>query len=250
MRKVSGPIMGTALLLLLWQLGAWALKKPFLPGPVESLAAFGRLLVSGGLARHGLISAARIFASMILALAGAVPAGVLLGRCPAAARIFGPLTAMLYPLPKVVFLPVFAALLGLGNAPKILLITLVIFFQILVVTRDAAASIPAASLLSMRSLNAGRGQIFRHLILPSCGPHILTSLRVTTGTAIAILFFAETFASFDGLGHFILEGMETREYPAMYAGITALALLGLFFYAAIGLLERRLCSWQKTGQGL
>jgi ABC-type nitrate/sulfonate/bicarbonate transport system permease component len=33
----------------------------------------------------------------------------------------------------------------------------------------------------------------------------------------------------------------------MYAGIIGMALLGLFFYAAIGLLERWFCPWQKNG---
>ena len=75
-------------------------------------------------------------------------------------------------------------------------------------------------------------------------PQILTSLRITLGTAIAILFFAETFASFDGLGYFILDGMETREYPAMYAGIIGLALLGLVLYWIVDLLEHVLCKWK------
>jgi NitT/TauT family transport system permease protein len=239
-----GALLGTALLLLAWHCASLLLHKPFLPTPLASFAAFGRLLFTGNLARHFILSAARVFFSMALALITAVPLGILLGRSAKAARICGPLVAMLYPLPKVVFLPVFVVLLGLGNAPKILLITLVIFFQIAVVTWDAAASIPAASLLSMRSLHAGRGQILRHLILPYILPQILTSLRVTTGTAVAVLFFAETFASFDGLGYFILEGMETREYAAMYAGIIGMALLGLLFYAVIGALEKIVCKWR------
>jgi NitT/TauT family transport system permease protein len=208
------------------------------------LAAFARLLVAGDLARHFAVSAARVLAGMVFALAAAVPLGVLLGRSPAAARVCGPLVAMLYPLPKVVFLPILIVLLGLGDAPKVLLIALVIFFQIVVVVWDATAAIPAASLLSLRSLHAGPWQTLRHLILPCCLPHILTGLRVTTGTAIAVLFFAETFASFDGLGYFILDGMETREYAAMYAGIIGMASLGLLFYALIGLLERVFCSWR------
>ncbi|MDR1604010.1 MAG: ABC transporter permease subunit [Gracilibacteraceae bacterium] len=239
-----GLLLGTILLLLLWHAGSLALGKAFLPPPAAALAAFVRLLVNGDLAWHFSVSAARVLVSMVLALATAVPLGVLLGRNPAAARVCGPLVAMLYPLPKVVFLPVFIVLLGLGDAPKILLITLVIFFQIVVVVWDAVASIPAASILSLRSLHAGPRQMLWHLILPYCLPHILTGLRITTGTAIAVLFFAETFASFDGLGYFILDGMETREYTVMYAGIIGMASLGLLFYALTGLLERIFCSWR------
>ncbi|MDR0424234.1 MAG: ABC transporter permease [Clostridiales Family XIII bacterium] len=235
---------GAAVLLLLWHLGSLALNKPFLPTPAASFEAFFRLSLSGGMAMHFALSAARVLAGTAIALVAAVPTGIFLSSGSAAAQACRPVIAMLYPIPKVVFLPVFIVLLGLGNTPKILLVSVVIFFQIAVVTRDAAASIPPASMLSMRSLHAGRLQILRHLVLPYCFPQILTSLRVTTGTAIAVLFFAETFASFDGLGYFILEGMETREYAAMYAGIIGMALLGLLFYAAIGAVERIFCRWR------
>lgn len=243
--KVLNGLLGFALVLLLWQLGSMALQKPFLPTPGVSFAAFFEFLFYGEMGRHFLISSGRILCSILLAVVLAVPLGLAMGRINWLGRILNPIVYILYPLPKVVFLPIIVVLMGLGNWPKIFLITLVVFFQIVVVTRDAASSIPQASVQSMRSLNATPWQMFRHLILPGCLPQILTSLRITLGTAIAILFFAETFASFDGLGYFILDGMETREYPAMYAGIIGLALLGLCLYWLVDMLENRWCRWQK-----
>ena len=108
--------------------------------------------------------------------------------------------------------------LGLGDAPKILLIALVVFFQILVVSRDAAKNIPAEYDEVMQVLHANAWERIKHVIVPYCLSDILTSLRITLGTGIAILFFAETFASVNGLGYFILNGMESRNYPQMYAG--------------------------------
>ncbi len=242
--KFVNGLIGFAVVLLLWQVGSMTLDKPFLPTPGASFAAFFEFLLNGEMGEHFLISTFRILSSILLAMVLAVPLGLAMGRVEWLGRLLNPIVYLLYPLPKVVFLPIIVVLMGLGNWPKIFLIALVVFFQIVVVTRDAASSIPKASLQSMRSLNATPWQTFCHLILPSCLPQILTSLRITLGTAIAILFFAETFASFDGLGYFILDGMETREYPAMYAGIIGLALLGLVLYWIVDLLEIVLCKWK------
>lgn len=242
--KIINGFIGFAVVVAIWQLGSMALNKPFLPAPGASFAAFFQFLIYGDMGRHFLISTFRILSSILLAMVLAVPLGLAMGRIQWLGRLLNPIVYLLYPLPKVVFLPIIVVLMGLGNWPKIFLIALVVFFQIVVVTRDAASSIPKASLQSMRSLNATPWQTFCHLILPSCLPQILTSLRITLGTAIAILFFAETFASFDGLGYFILDGMETREYPAMYAGIIGLALLGLILYWIVDLLENKLCKWK------
>ncbi len=243
--KVMNGLLGFVLVLLLWQAGSMALQKTFLPAPGASFAAFFQFLFYGEMGKHFLISTFRIISSILLAAVLAIPIGLAMGRIHWVGRLLNPVVYLLYPLPKVVFLPIIVVLMGLGNGPKIFLITLVIFFQIVVVTRDAAGNIPQASIQSMRSLNATPWQMLRHLILPSCLPQILTSLRITLGTAIAILFFAETFASFDGLGYFILDGMETREYTAMYAGIIGLALLGLCLYWLVDVLESRWCRWQK-----
>lgn len=239
--KFFNGLLGFILVLAFWQLGSMALNKPFLPNPAVSFGAFAQLLFHGKMGSHFLISTYRIVASIFLAVALAVPTGLAMGRIPALGRILNPVVYLIYPLPKVVFLPIIVVLMGLGNGPKIFLISLVIFFQIVVVTRDAATNIPVASIQSMQSLNATPMQMIRHLILPACLPQILTSLRITLGTAIAVLFFAETFASFDGLGYFILNGMETRNYPAMYAGIIAMAILGLVLYWIVDLLEYHFC---------
>ena len=200
---------------------------------------------SGVLLRHGQISLYRVGSGVIAALVLALPLGMAMGRIAWLDRLLSPMLYLLYPLPKVVFLPIIVVMMGLGNAPKIFLIALVVFFQLLVVVRDSVRSVPKEWTEAMEVLGATRWQRVRELYWPYCLPKVLTALRITLGTAIAILFFAETFASFDGLGYFILNAMECREYAQMYAGILAMAFLGLGLYAAVDMAEAFWCRWQK-----
>ena len=123
--------------------------------------------------------------------------------------------------------------------PKVLLIALILFFQILVVVRDEAAALRPELVLSVRSLGAGRRALFRYVYIPASLPAVLTALRVSVGTAVAVLFIAETFATQAGLGYFIVvRTWGTLRYPQMYAGILAMSLLGLTLYFAIEALDR------------
>jgi len=92
-----------------------------------------------------------------------------------------------------------------------------------------------------------RRAIFRFVYLPACLPAVLTSLRVGIGTAIAVLFFAESFATTSGLGYYIIvETWGRLAYPEMYAGVLAMSLLGLALYFAVNSLEQRMCPWLKV----
>lgn len=232
-------------LLLIWQAGSLALDKSFLPTPWVSFKALFSVLADGSVWADLAVSAFRIVTSLLISLLVGVPLGLWTGVNKIADKLFSPMLYLLYPLPKVVFLPIIVVLLGLGNLPKIVLISLVIVFQIMVTTRDSAKSIPNASLLSIQSLNADKKQIYRHLILPYCLPSVYSALRISIGIAVAILFFAETFASTDGLGYFIMDSMQRRSYDLMYAGIIAMACLGILLYKMIDWLENITCRWRK-----
>jgi ABC-type nitrate/sulfonate/bicarbonate transport system permease component len=240
-------LLAIAGLLALWQLASMLIDRPVLPPPLEVFRAFF-LALPEGLGRHLLVSAWRVVASILLAVAAAVPAGLALGLSPAADRIAAPIIYLLYPIPKIVFLPVVLLLLGIGNVSKVFIIALILFFQILVVVRDEAASLRPELMASVRSLGAGRRALFGFVYLPACLPAVLTSLRVSIGTAIAVLFFAESFATTSGLGYYIIiEAWGRLAYPEMYAGVIAMSLLGLLLYSIVDGMERRLCPWLAVG---
>ena len=239
---------GAALAVLsAWAIIAQIINRPLLPPPLVVLSTFAREL-PGELGRHFLVSLYRVVASILLAILLAAPAGLILGQSRALNRLFAPLIYLLYPIPKVVLVPVVLLFLGVGDLPKIVLITMILFFQVLVLVRDAAAAIRPELLISVRSLGAGRRALFRFVYLPASVPAILTAVRQSIGTAVAVLYVAELFATRYGLGYYIyLQGSTLFDYPKMYAGIVAMSLLGLGLTFAVDGLARRLCRWQGTG---
>lgn len=241
--RITELLVALIFILLCWHLLALALHSNILPTPYQALRTFVEVF-AGQLWPHFCVSAYRVFASLALALLAAVPFGLLLGRVEKLDRLFAPVVYIVYPIPKIVLLPIVFLILGLGDQSKIFMIWLIVFFQILVTARDAAKGVPRQNIYSMRSLGAGRWQIFRHVIFPASLPKIITSLRISLGTAIAVLFFVESFATTEGLGYFIMDAWSRMDYAEMFAGIIGMSLLGLILYAIVDLAEAIFCRWQ------
>jgi NitT/TauT family transport system permease protein len=237
--------LGFLMFLVIWQILAWVVHRPILPSPVTVLPVFFASIFKN-LGVHFLASTGRVIAATLLAVVTAVPAGLLLGQMPKLDRIFAPLIAITYPIPKIVLLPVIYVLMGITDISKIFLIALIIFFQILVVVRDEAANLHPELILSVRSLGAGRRALFRYVYFPASLPAMLTALRISVGTAIAVLFIAEQSLTTYGLGYYIVvETYQVLQYPEMYAGILAMSLLGLILYFFISSIEYRVCRYKK-----
>ena len=115
-----------------------------------------------------------------------------------------------------------------------------------VTMRDAAKNVPQGAVVSLRSLGATKGQILREVVLPASLPDLFTALRITTGTAVAVLFIAESMAGSSGLGYYIMHTWSLLEYEQMFAGIIAMAVLGVVIYEAFEILEYRLTKWRRA----
>ncbi len=239
-------LLAAGTLLVLWQVLAWIVQRPILPPPWQVLITFAQEL-PGMLGRHMLASLYRVVMSIALALATAAPLGLALGQSARLRAWSAPFIYLLYPIPKVVLVPLVLLFLGIGELPKVLIITLVLFFQVLVLVRDSAAALRPELVLSVRSLGAGRRALFRFVYLPATLPAMLTAVRQSIGTAVAVLYVAELFATRYGLGYYIYyAGSTLFDYPAMYAGLIAMSLLGFGLYALVDVVERRLCRWCRA----
>ncbi len=226
----------------LWVAATLLLGSRIVPYPWAVAERFLALLPDPLLA-HMLASLARVTAALAVSFAAALPLGIAMGRVSALDWLLSPASYLMFPVPKIALLPVVLLVFGLGNVAKVFLVMLVLFFQILTAVRDGARNIDRRYLVSFRSLGGSRLQSVRYVILPALLPGLFTALRVGSGTALAVLFFAETFFTRFGLGYMIMDAWTRVAYLDMYVGIMGLSLLGLALFAAIDLAERLLCPW-------
>jgi ABC-type nitrate/sulfonate/bicarbonate transport system permease component len=242
--KRRDALVATLTLLVVWQLLAMVVNLSILPPPLTVFRVFLQELPRG-LSTHFLFSLWRVFAGMALSVLVAAPVGLAVGGSRTLNRIFSPFIYLLYPIPKVVFVPVVILFLGIGDVAKITIMFLILFFQIVVLVRDQAAGLPPQLIQSLNSLGAGRRALFRFVYVPASLPAILTALRQSIGTAVAVLYITELSATRYGLGYYIYyNGSTLLDYPAMYAGVMAMSLLGLGMYFTVDWLERKWCPWK------
>ena len=240
--KVGGYVFAVVFIVAGWWITALAVNSPALPTPAQTVEVLGSNV--DVLIPFFWTSAYRVVASLLIGTILAVPIAQLCARSRVLDGLFAPVLYLLYPIPKVVLLPILLVLFGLADAPKIVLISLTVFFQVLVAVRDAVKAVPESALISVRALGGSAWDEYRHVYVPATLPAVFTSLRIGVGTAIAVLFIAEAMAGSTGLGYFIMQSWSMVNYPRMFAGIIALALLGLVLYAVFDLLERRLTRWR------
>lgn len=245
-KKIIRKLIAAAAVFVIWVILSRLAGKAFFPGPGETILSLRELILEGTLLKHLGASTFRILMGTISGLLAAFPVGLAMGCSRRMDCYLGNVFRMLYPIPKVVFLPIIVVCMGIGDAPKIFLIALVIFFQLALTIRDAVKHIPAEQICSMKALDPTTGQYLFHLVIPACMPEILSSLRGTLGISTALLFITENFASITGLGYYITKCMDSRDFGDMYAGILTLAVLGAVLYWLLGRLERWICRWKMV----
>jgi len=241
---MRNSIVSALFLLVVWGIASAVIHSVALPPPGLVFSVFLRDLMSGELIPHIAVSTFRVAAGIVLAVSFAVPLGLLTGSEKRIDRHLAPMIYLLYPIPRIVLLPLIIILFGIGDFSKIFLIGLIVFFQVLVTTRDAARNVDRYFIYSMLSLGADRRQVYRHVIFPAALPKILTALRIGIGTAIAILFFTESFATTKGLGYLIMDSWGRSNYVELYSGILGMAFLGFFLYVLLERTEKKVCRWK------
>jgi NitT/TauT family transport system permease protein len=239
-KKLWVFIKGFLLVNLLWFLLAAFLSTSVLPGPLTVYGKYSQV-VDGRLLLHIGASLGRVAAGLSIALLIGIPVGIFMASSAIANRVLHPLVYFSYPVPKTALLPVCMLLLGLGNGSKILIIVLTTVFQIIVAVRDAAEHIDQGIYFVAKSAGANKRSILKDITLPAVLPELFTSIRIGTGTSLAILLIVEAYGTRWGMGYYILDAWSRINYIQMYGGIVIMSVVGAALFWILDGIQWAMC---------
>ena len=229
----------------LWQLAGSAgwVNPLFLPAPLAVARAIYHLAVSGALWHHVSVSIMRIGTGWMLGTVAGIIVGFSIGLSSLARSVGITFISALFPIPKIALLPLLILWLGIGEASKVAVITLGVFFPMAINTYTGVRHADPLLVKAAVSFGAGRWSVIRKVMLPSALPMIFAGLKLGAGTSLLLLVAAEMIAANSGIGFLILNAQNLMETTKLMVGIVLLSLLGLASHWLLVRLERVALPW-------
>jgi NitT/TauT family transport system permease protein len=244
--RQSVSIVTPILLILLWELGArsaW-IDVRFFPRPSAIAAELIDLFQQGAIWQHIGATLSRIGWGFVFGAVPGVIIGLLMGISPLIRAAVQPLINATFPIPKIVVLPLFLLIFGLGEASKIAVIAVSVFYLVLINTVTGVLYIPRIYLAVGRNFQASPWLIFRDIALPGALPSIFSGLKTGMGVALLVIVSAEFLGANSGLGHFVWSAWSVFDLLQMYAGLVIISILGILTTFGFSFLEKLLIRWK------
>ncbi|EMA49736.1 ABC transporter permease [Halococcus morrhuae DSM 1307] len=225
--------------------------------PVTTIVEFagalaGQPLTEGGdtIYLHAIYSGARVAVGVVAAALLAIPLGLVVGTSDRWENLLYPALEALRPIPPIAWLPiaiiVFPAL-ALGSVsvplPALFVVFIGSFFPIFTNTIEGARTIETEYGQAARSLGAGSGDVFRHVVLPATLPSIITGLSLGVGLGWITVVAAELLTGGPGLGYIIIQGSRLLQNQVVVIGMLAVGALGYATSALVEALGNWLMPW-------
>jgi putative hydroxymethylpyrimidine transport system permease protein len=227
-----------------WDVIADALHiEPFLvPAPSE----IGQALWEDRelLADNGWVTLQEVLLGFACAVAAGLGFAVLLHLSETLRRAFYPLLVASQTVPIIVVAPILVVWFGFGIGPKLVIIALICFFPITVNTLDGLRSVDPDAVKMMRTLDAGRWQIFRRVEAPSALPYAFSGAKIAVAVAVIGAVFGEWSGATEGLGVMMNTANANLLVARMFAAVVVLAVMAMALFGLLALLERKVVRWR------
>ncbi|MDB5058997.1 MAG: binding-protein-dependent transport system inner rane component [Chloroflexi bacterium] len=245
---------GLLLLLVGWEIGSRIAGDPvILPSPYDTVADFLWYLwhpyptLGFMLWQHALFSTERILLGFGIGVVVGIGFGALMISVRPVRNLFDPLIELTRPLPPLAFIPIFIVWFGIGDLPKVVLITVGVIPIMIVSTVSSLDRVPQEMLNAARCLGASPGYSLLHVRIRCAVPAIITGMRIAMGGAWTSIVAAEMIVATNGLGYVTQQAGLYLDTKLIFAGILAIAILGITFDTILRRLQRAL---DPSGQSL
>jgi NitT/TauT family transport system permease protein len=246
--RIAMPWLVMAALLIVWEIACIAFDIPeiILPRPSRVFAVFfQRFDVLMAFCWDTLWTT---LIGFVLAIAGGLLLGLAIGASPFVYSGLYPLLIAFNAVPKVAIVPILMIWVGVGALPAVVTAFAISFFPIVVNVATGLATIEPEMRDVLRSLGASRTEILTKVGIPRAMPYLFASLKVAITLAFIGSVIAETVGGNRGIGFLMLSAGARNDAPTTFAGLFAIAIMGVLMYAVCALAEKRMTRWAFRGE--
>ncbi|WIY53133.1 ABC transporter permease [Devosia sp. YIM 151766] len=233
-------------LVALWSVAAEGAGRNLVPTPMATAEAAIRLVQEGRLLIALGDSLTVYLSGYLLAIAAAIPLGVLMGGVKPIGRTIDIFVYALAATPRVAFIPLIIVLLGLGLPAKVFIVFLGAVMPIIINTYAGVLAVDDELVEMARSSGAGPGRIFARITLPSAVPYIIVGLRIGATIGLINTVVAELYTAVKGLGGLLAVYGNTFRMAEYFVIVLTLALIGVLVTEILRYVEHRLGRWRAV----
>ena len=246
--KHAMPWLVLAAFLVVWEVACivFAIPEIILPKPTKIFAVF--------VARFDILMAYcwdtlwTTVVGFLLAIGFGLLLGLAIGASPFVYSGLYPLLIAFNAIPKVAIVPILMIWVGVGSLPAVITAFVISFFPIVVNVATGLATIEPEMRDVLRSLGATRTEILTKVGIPRAMPYLFASLKVAITLAFIGSVISETVGGNNGIGFLMLSASARNDAPTTFAGLFAIAIMGVLMYAVCAMVEKRMTRWAFRGE--
>jgi taurine transport system permease protein len=252
--KPGGPVLlgalsVAAMIAVWWGLAATgAVRADLLPSPAAVWDALVEVTTQGyrgtTLWGNAASTLGRLLSGFGAATLLGVPLGLWMGSDRVANAALDWIIQFMRPLPPLSYMILLILWLGTGDLSKAMLLFLTAFPIIVASSAAGVRGVKQQRIQVALALGANRRAVFRHVILPSAAPMIMTGLQIALAAAFSTVVSAELLASTDGLGWMVISASTFLRNDIIILCILILGLLGVALASLLRAADRRVIHWR------
>jgi len=223
-----------------------AIKPLFLPSPTLIWEGATEFAKQGWLVDAVKNSTIRVFLSLLLVTAVGVPVGVLMGAFPQVDAVLRKIVSAGKSVPTTGLVGLVVLWFSVEEKAKIVFLFLGAIFYMIVLVKNAVASVREDYVRVALDMGANQGQVLTKVLVPGALPQIWEAVAVCNGimwTYIVLAEYINSNVEQIGLGYLLNIGSRTQDSGKVFA---TLILIGLVSTATDWLMQtvkKRFFAW-------
>ena len=240
MKNYFDPLIVAIVIVACWQVLHLTVGDGSLSSPWSTLTELVHMLGTQAFWSNATETAKALGLALVIALAGGILLGVLLGVNRLSSIVAEPILLNLYSLPKVTLYPLVLLVFGLGLSAKVAFGVMHGLIPILMFTMNAIRQMRPVYLRASLTMRLPLHRTILHVVLPAVFPEIVSGLRLGFSLTLLGVLIGEMFASQRGLGYLLTSAMNLGDIRTIMAVALFLTLFALLCNGLLLMANRRL----------